>query len=177
MLPWEKKPKLDKQTPYNMERLEELVDELMSELMSDEELDELSQGKSPVVMGFTVRFDGRGKPQIEEFGNARRKPTPEPVKVESRQPLVDLQRDKDGHKAVISVELPGVARKELKVGKSKDSIIIDVKGECAYHKEVVLGEPIDPTSVKATFKNGILEINLKLLPPAKAGDGKEVRIH
>ncbi len=175
MLPWEKRPKLDKQTPYNMERLEELVDELMAELMSDEELEELSQGKSPVVMGFTVRFDAQGKPQIEEFGNARRKPAPEPVKVESRPPLVDIQRDKASNKAVISVELPGVARKELKVGKSKDSVIIDVKGERAYHKEVVLGQPIDPASVKATFKNSILEVNLKLLGFTREGTKVKVQ--
>ena len=43
-----------------------------------------------------------------------------------------------------------------------------VTGERRYHKRVELPQGVDPKSAKSSYKNGILEITLKL---KKKGDG------
>ena len=170
MQTWDGKKK-GRENLFNLDRLEALVDELMEELMSDEEFERLDGGK-PVIFGFSLRFDQAGKPRLEEFGNVKRK-ADKLVKTTAREPLVDVSRD--GENVVISAELPGVAKKDLKVNGTQASVILEVRGERPFYKEIALGQRIVPGSVKALFKNGILEVSLRTLPPARGG--KEIAVY
>ncbi|MBS3063372.1 MAG: Hsp20/alpha crystallin family protein [Candidatus Diapherotrites archaeon] len=165
------------------ERLEELMDELMQELMEVEGFEALD-GRNPVLFGFSMRFDADGRPRIEEFGNVKPRvgaPLGIPTGGQSGarqeggawQPLVDVNRQ--GEQATISVELPGIRREDLKVRVAKSAVTVQVEGDTPYYKEIEFGERIAAGSVKALYKNGILEIGLKTEHPTR--NGKAVRVH
>ncbi|MBD3389100.1 MAG: Hsp20 family protein [Candidatus Altiarchaeales archaeon] len=138
-------------------RIHEQMDKLMRDAFKDFENVDVEPGKS-YVYGFTMRTGPDGKPHVEEFGNVPR-PGVEPISG-GREPLVDVI---DGKEQVsVIAELPGVDKKDidLNAGERTLSIKVDTEGR-KYHKELKLPADVDPDSVKATYKNGILDVKLK----------------
>lgn len=106
-----------------------------------------------------------------------------PMEVESREitwsPSVEMyETDKD---LVVKAELPGLSSKDVDITLTDEALIIkgekkeseEVKGENYYRKETRYGSfhrtipipiPIEKENIKASFKDGILEIRL---PKAK----------
>ena len=105
-----------------------------------------------------------------------------------KTPSVDLiERDDE---IVIKAELPGVDKKDLDISVTKDTVSIkgttsheekEEKGDyyrseitrSEYARRLSLPAEIDDEKVKATFKNGILELNL---PKLKQAERKSVKI-
>lgn len=105
-----------------------------------------------------------------------------------KAPSVDLIERDDA--IVIKAELPGVDKKDMDISVTKNSVSIkgttsheekEEKGDY-YRSEISRGEyartltlpaEIDEEKVKATFKNGILELNL---PKLKQSARKTVEI-
>lgn len=110
------------------------------------------------VYGVSVRVGIGGEPHIERFGNIR--PTREgPEVVDVREPLIDVfDEDKE---IVIAAELPGVKEEAIEVEVQGDILTLSASGERRYAKEVLLPSPVDPASLKRSFKNGLLELRLK----------------
>ena len=84
-----------------------------------------------------------------------------------REPLVDvLEKDKT---ITILAELPGVNKKDIdvNVGKDKKSVIIEVTDK--FYKEVALPCEVKEQGQTASYKNGVLEVNLdkKIEPKVK----------
>ena len=135
-----------------------MMDELTKSFPEPEELARERKGR-PIKFGFSIKFDGEGKPVIREFGNVRRTEG-KPVLSDRREPLVDVNYS--GRDITITAELPGVQEKEIKAKAGKDRIIIDVENkERPYFKEIALERNVEPKSLKSEFKNGILEITIK----------------
>jgi len=110
------------------------------------------------VYGFTVRSGIGGIPQVERFGNIR-ETVEGPVVSETREPLVDVL---DEDKAVLIVaELPGVTEKDIQVEVKDDVLSVSTSGEREYAKEVLLPAIVDPTTMRKSYKNGVLEIRLE----------------
>lgn len=103
-------------------------------------------------------------------------------------PVVDVYETKD--ELVVTAELPGVNEKEVQVGITGD--LLTIKGERhqeretkeeSYHRlerfygkferDIPLPIPVETNKVKATYRNGVLEIHL---PKAEAVKPKEVKI-
>ena len=103
-------------------------------------------------------------------------------------PAVDMHETKDD--LVLTVEVPGVNEKDVKVSITGDLLSIkgerrtadDVKDQQYLHVERAYGQferlvqlPMDvqPDKVKATYRDGVLEITL---PKAEALKPREIKI-
>ncbi|MDX1534375.1 MAG: Hsp20/alpha crystallin family protein, partial [Thermoplasmata archaeon] len=77
-----------------------------------------------------------------------------------REPMTDVM-DR-GDTVSVTVELPGVEKEDIDLRTTPERLTIKVDTEeRQYHKEVDLDAPVDPKSVRATYKNGVLDILLK----------------
>jgi HSP20 family protein len=110
------------------------------------------------VYGFSVRTLA-GKPIIETFGNIK-ETAKGPVVEEVREPMVDVFDEEN--RILVIAELPGVSEEEIKVDIEGDILKLTASNkDRRYAKEVLLPSKVKAESVKASYKNGILEITLK----------------
>jgi len=110
------------------------------------------------VYGFSIRTLA-GKPVIETFGNIR-ETKKGPVVEEVREPIVDVFDEKD-HILVIA-ELPGVSEDEIKIEVAGDILNLTASDrDRKYAKEILLPSKVKASSLKTSFKNGILDITLE----------------
>jgi HSP20 family protein len=114
--------------------------------------------KARGVYGLSIRSGLGGVPQVERFGNIRAT-TQGPVVADVREPLVDVFDE--GEEMILAAELPGVSEAEITVEAQEDILSLQTTGERKYAKEILLAHPVDPATMRKTYKNGILEIRLK----------------
>jgi len=115
-------------------------------------------GMRRYVYGFSVHTGPDGKPVLEEFGNVPKRGAQE-IPGE-REPLVDII---DGTEDVtVIAELPGVEKGDIDLEADGRSLAISVDTEGRrYRKELELPSEVDPQAVKASYKNGVLEVKLR----------------
>lgn len=121
----------------------------------------------PYFYGYQITVGPDGKPHVREFGNV--KPSAKGLVEQSglREPLVDTTVDEKENSLVITAEMPGVTKQDIKVSISENSVIIHAeKGDKKYHTEIPSSAELDK-SAKATYANGILELKIKRKEPAK----------
>jgi HSP20 family protein len=93
-----------------------------------------------------------------------------------REPLVDTVLDEKENTLTITAEMPGVTKQDIKVNVGEEYVSIHAeKGEKKYHTDVPVNVPLDDTSAKAIYANGILELKIKLKAPPKP-KAREVRV-
>ncbi len=126
----------------------------------------------PLCYGYTLTIGPDGKPVVREYGNA--KPGLQ-QKSDSREPLVDTILDEKEKTVKLVAEMPGVEKKAVKIVVDGKIVNIDAElGEKKYHAKVPLkGIEVDEDSVKASYKNGVLEIIFKL---QEKPEGKTVEV-
>jgi len=115
--------------------------------------------KARGVYGFSVKMGLGGKPVVEQFGNIKATEKGATV-AEVREPIVDVFDE--GECLVVIAELPGVAEDDIHLEVKED--ILDLSAEAKdrkYSKEVLLPSPVDVESMESSYKNGILEIELR----------------
>ena len=123
-------------------------------------MDKMEPGKS-FVHGFSVRLGPDGRPQIQEFGNHHvTSDKGEATISEEREPLTDvIECDEE---VSVTVELPGVEKKDIDLRATKKDLEIDVKTpQRKYHKIVPFNVEVKPETTKATYKNGILDVSIQ----------------
>lgn len=114
-----------------------------------------SKGKEVVLSStFNVRNLKEQKPQAFEK-EQKREIKPE---AEEKEPLVDVFNE--GKSLKVIAELPGTEKKDIRIKLENDKLIISTKNK-KYYKEITLPSKTGPK--KWTYKNGVLEINLKKL--------------
>ena len=103
---------------------------------------------------------------------------------EARTPLADLRKEKN--ELVLAVEMPGLRKDEIKVDLHEGRVRIfggrkggkEEKGKGFYRKErflsafsreLALPEEVDPSSAKAKYENGVLEVRMRI----KSGQRKK----
>jgi HSP20 family protein len=129
------------------------------------------------VSGFSVKVGPDGKPNFNTFGN---KPQVRPAKPtgagipgipsivsDEREPLTDVIDE--GGRIAVTMELPGVSREDIDLRVNDNDLEISVDTERRkYHKRVKLPAAVDPTTTKATYNNGILDVTVQ-----KKGGGRD----
>lgn len=135
-----------------------------------------SQGPKSFVSGFNVKVGPDGKPSFTTFGNKPSVQGPAPgakpgipkIVADEREPLTDVI---EGAKEIaITMELPGVEKKDINVHMTDDDLEISVDDERRkYHKRVKLPAKVDPKTTKATYTNGILDVTVQKRTPSKGG--------
>lgn len=109
----------------------------------------------------------------ESFGRSRE--LDDEIRLRTWTPAVDIYEAENG--IVIAVELPGVSKEDVSV-EVKDDVLTfkgerrpnpEISEECYYRRERVFGpfkrsftlhQNIQPDQIKATFKDGILRIDI-----------------
>lgn len=159
-------------------RMRERMDRIFQHAMKEPFLDE-NLTKKPFVYGFSIKVGPDGIPHIQEFGNTR------PIRkaigkkeglaaINEREPLTDvIESDKE---ICITIELPGVEKKDINLDATEESLSIDVDTEeRKYHKNIQLPSKIDPETIAATYNNGVLDIAIKR-QKERAKKGKKIEI-
>ena len=101
-----------------------------------------------------------------------------------REPETEIhETDKE---IIVTMELPGVDKKDIDLKVTEDQIVVKAEHKeeeteketyrkiySNFYKAIRLPERVDPDKVKATYKNGILEVRLTKLEQEK---GKRINI-
>ncbi|RLG21277.1 Hsp20/alpha crystallin family protein [Candidatus Micrarchaeota archaeon] len=153
---------------FNMFRqISEDLERMMREMSS------IEPGKPrKVVKGFSIKIGPDGKIKMEEFGNTRHIKGPDSIAI--REPLVDVI-EKDRTISVLA-ELPGVSKKDIEVRLSKDGKYLTIEVPGKFYKKVELPAKVKRSHRKATYKNGILEVELQKLKSNKRKDDDIIEI-
>ena len=129
----------------------------------------LGQRNDPnsVFYGYQVNVGPDGKPQVREFGNV--KPTRRGTfELHSREPYVDVVVDDKEQILKVVAEMPGVQKEDIQIQATEDSLNIKATNKDRnYDTTVPLNARVDPSSAKASYRNGVLEVSLKLKEPVK----------
>lgn len=117
----------------------------------------------PFVYGFSLRMGPDGKPTFDEFGNVRaadEEGTDEIGLDEVREPLVDVQES--GAHISVTAELPGVEKDAINLRAKERELIIKVDSEPRkFFKRVELPTAVHPETTGATYKNGVLDVEVE----------------
>ena len=91
---------------------------------------------------------GRGRERVSE--------PPEAI-----EPPVDVFHE--DQETVVVAEVPGVELEDLEHKVEDDVLSLSTKPSArrSYRKDIDLGSQVDPNSLKATCRNGVLEVHLK----------------
>jgi HSP20 family protein len=125
-------------------------------------------GTFPYYYGYQISIGPDGKPHVREFGNVRPSARGLIEQTGTREPLVDTKLEEKDNTLIITAEMPGVSKPDIKVKVSQDYISIHAeKGEKKYHTDIPVDVELDDRSARATYSNGILELKIKLKAPLK----------
>ena len=126
----------------------------------------------PLCYGYTMTVGPDGIPVVKQYGNA--KPELSPTS-DAREPLVDTLVDDKEKLVKLVAEMPGVEKKDVKIVVDGKIVNIDAEnGDKKYHAKVPIQHKVDENSVKASYKNGILEIIFKQVEEKPTGKTVEV---
>lgn len=127
-------------------------------------------GGKPMVWGFSIKTGPGGKPIVEQFGNVEAE---EKEIRQEREPLYDLI-NKEKEISVLA-ELPGVEKNEIKLSLDDTRTHLEINAPGKFYKKVKLPAKVRPDLGRATYKNGVLEINLEKEKPEKP-KGTEIKV-
>lgn len=137
----------------------------------------------PFVYGYSMTVGPDGKPKIREFGNV--KPSSDPEKCGINQPCLDVKQEREplvdivdaDEEIKVIVELPGVAKEEIKLSGTEESLKISVDTQQRkYFKEIDIPSKVNPKEAKSTYKNGVLEVTLPKIAEKKKPSGERIKI-
>ena len=149
---------------------EELVEmrERMDRIFEAFMKDELRPDRAPLVYGFSMQTGEDGEPVVQEFGNAPGQAMTSGGKSPEREPLIDV--NESGEQVSVIVELPGVEKEDIKIEVLERSLQVDVDNEVKrFHERIELPCDVLPDSIKASYKNGVLDISIKRVAAKKKG--------
>ena len=155
------------------EDMREYMDKMFERTMRMQRDD--NERLKPFVYGFSVKMGPDGIPHIQEFGNTRRSlVNRKNLEGWGREPLTDVIENETG--VSITAELPGVEKKDIDLQITGNKLEIKVETENRnYHKTIDLPDDVDPESISATYKNGVLDVTVKKVEPKKP-EGKKIDI-
>ena len=128
-----------------------------------------SSQTQPYFYGYQITVGPEGKPHIREFGNVR--PSQKGLIEQSaiRQPLVDSSINEKENTLVITAEMPGITKEDVKVTMEEGLVTIHAeKGTKKYHTELPVDNELDADSTKASYINGVLELKIQFKKPIKS---------
>lgn len=158
----------------DLESLREYMDKIFENTLKDPAFKDAT--KNPFVYGFSVRMSPDGIPRLQPFGNIPPKYSADKAKFdfEDREPLTDVIENDD--QICITMELPGVEKEDIDLDIADNKLTINVDTEQRkYHKALELKSEVDPKTVCATYKNGVLDITIKRIKP-KEKKGTKIKI-
>ena len=145
-------------------RMQGMVEKMMEDAM---EHAASPQRGEPFVYGFSMRVGPDGVPRLQPFGSAAKDVPTVGLEAASREPLSDVIEG-DGEIS-LTVELPGVEKQDVNLHVAEESVTVRVEKGRRYHKRITLPAKVVPSTSKATFKNGILDVTVQKAPGVDPG--------
>lgn len=143
-----------------MEEMLKEVEEFFSRGFRELEEERGREIRGPYVYGIRIFIGPDGVPKVERFGNIGRSRRGEPMIREEMEPVVDVFER--GDEVIVVADVPGVPKESIDVEATERRLIIRARSEeRKYYREVDLPAEVDPTSAKASYRNGVLEVRLK----------------
>ncbi|MFA5860916.1 MAG: archaeal heat shock protein Hsp20 [Candidatus Thermoplasmatota archaeon] len=137
-------------------RMQGMVNKMMEDAMKHAQS---PQRAEPFVYGFSMRVGPDGTPHLQPFGSAAKDVPEVGLEAGSREPMSDvLEGDQD---VSITVELPGVEKADVNLHVGDENVTVRVEKGRRYHKHISLPAKVVPSTAKATFKNGILDVSVQ----------------
>ncbi|NLA38575.1 MAG: Hsp20/alpha crystallin family protein [Methanomicrobiales archaeon] len=91
-------------------------------------------------------------------------------------PYVCVYSDENEENLHIEIELPGVEKRDITFRMQETGFSIDaVRGDVRYVGTYAVSCPVDPDRAKATFKNGLLTVDVPYIEPTPE-EVKEIAI-
>jgi len=91
-------------------------------------------------------------------------------------PYVCAYSDENEENLHIEIELPCVDKKDITFKMQETRFSIDaIRGDVRYVGTYAVGCPVDPDRAKATFRNGLLAVDVPYIQPV-AEETKEIPI-
>jgi HSP20 family protein len=166
--PWWRRRK--KKSPWfndiydELEKLGDMIDETMQKAFEDSENTPVRRNR---IKGFYVKIGPDGKPRIREFDS------PQPLEEEADvdddlEPLVDFIEEEE--MLVILVALPGVKKDEIELRVTENRLTVSVDADnLEWYDNLELPTRVKPKSARASYKNGILKVQLNKLEKVVKG--------
>lgn len=158
----------------DLDREFERMRESLSRMIDEMQEGDVDPDADPFVYGFSVSMGPEGEPQFDGFGNVENpRAQPEAGFEETRQPLVDVQESRDV--VAITVELPGVEKEDINLRAKEQEVVVDVDDpDHPFFKRIDLPAPVEPSTTQATYKNGVLDVQVD--KDRSADDGTEIPV-
>jgi HSP20 family protein len=154
---------------------EELLNKMFSKTFREGEARPL-ESDLPYYYGYQIRVGPDGKPHVREFGNVRPSMRGLVEQSEIRKPLVDMNFNEKENTYVITAEMPGVTKEDIKLSVSQQTVTIRADhARKKYLAEVPINVELDEASAKATYTNGIVELKIKTKEQPKL-KSKEIKV-
>ncbi|HJR47800.1 MAG TPA: archaeal heat shock protein Hsp20 [Nitrososphaeraceae archaeon] len=130
----------------------------------------------PYFYGYQISVGTDGKPRIREFGNVRPSQKELMEQSEARQPLVDTSVNEKENTMIITAEMPGITKEDVKVTVEEGLVKIHAeKGNKKYHTELPVDEELDADTTRASYINGVLELRIQFKKPLKP-KSKDIKV-
>lgn len=130
----------------------------------------------PYFYGYQVTVGADGKPNIREFGNVRPPQKGLIEQNEVREPLVDTSINEKENTMIITAEMPGITKEDVKVTMEEGLVKINAeKGNKRYHTELPVDKELDEDTTKASYINGVLELRIQFKKPLKS-KSKDIKV-
>jgi len=142
------------------EKMFKKMEEMWEKAFEDFSFENLEPGKS-FIHGYNINIGPDGRPRIQEFGHKPQKISDgKQIITDEREPLTDII---EGNEDVsVTLEVPGVEKKDIDLNLTETNLEITVNHPIRkYHKLIDLPCDVIPEKSKATYNNGILDINIK----------------
>ena len=147
----------------------EEMDRVFERLSSDITKNNVGIKNEPIYYGYSMHIGPDGVPHVEEYGTISPE-LEEKSHEEYREPFSDVIVDEKTKEVIVTLEMPGVEKNDIKLETTEDTIEVTAeKEERKYRKKIPLEVEIKPKSAKATYNNGVVEIKAKLKIGAKKG--------
>ena len=131
---------------------------------------------TPYYYGYTIAVGPDGIPHVKEFGNLKPSQKSLVQRGDVRKPLVDSILDEKENTLIITAEMPGITKQDIKVSVGNGLVTIQAnKGDKKYNTELPVNYELDEDSAKASYTNGILELKIKVKKPSKPS-AKDIKI-
>ena len=147
------------------EAMEKMIEELQNDVeQSFKELQDMSNfGSKPLMYGFTISIGSDGEPVVRTFGDKE-------IKTGCREPVYEQFVKKDTDELIVTVEMPGINRDDIELSVSDSRLVIATPNvERRYKADIDLKAQVDPQSAKASYRNGILSVTLRVKGKSNKG--------
>lgn len=130
--------------------------------------------------GYSMTTGPDGNPIIREWGTGLPESDPlkpQPYVPEIPEPISQVDIDTENMRVRVIVEMPGFTKESIKITGTQNQLQLSASQETRQiDTEIPIDAKVDPASAKATYKNGVLDITLKLLEKPQP-EGVDIQVN